>query len=69
MFGLSPGIAEPDNGTNDIDASSDCEFGLDGTVIVTTPEVDPSEGFGEFAGDCGPPPVGKSLFCGGDGDR
>lgn len=41
LFGLDLGSAEDANGQNDLDPSS--AFGLDGTVAINTPEVDPSQ--------------------------
>jgi large exoprotein involved in heme utilization and adhesion len=42
IFGLQEQTATPGNNTNDIDASS--ALGIDGTVNITTPEVDPTAG-------------------------
>ena len=42
IFGLKERSSDNDNNTNDIDASSD--FGLDGTVEINTPDVDPNRG-------------------------
>ncbi|MEB3360008.1 MAG: S-layer family protein [Synechococcales bacterium] len=42
LFGLEERRAIPNNGTNDIDASS--QFGLAGTVTITRLEIDPSRG-------------------------
>lgn len=41
VFGLGRGLAEPANERNDIDPSS--AFGLDGMVVINSPEVDPSQ--------------------------
>jgi filamentous hemagglutinin family protein len=42
IFGIEERRAIPVNGTNDIDASS--QFGVNGTVQINTPDVDPSRG-------------------------
>jgi filamentous hemagglutinin family protein len=42
IFGIEERKATSDNTSNDIDASS--EFGLNGTVEINTPDVDPSQG-------------------------
>jgi filamentous hemagglutinin family protein len=42
IFGIEERRAIPGNGTNDIDASS--QFGVNGTVQINTPDVDPSRG-------------------------
>lgn len=42
ILGFAERPASSDNGTNDIDASS--QFGVDGTVTITNPETDPSQG-------------------------
>jgi large exoprotein involved in heme utilization and adhesion len=42
IFNFTEGQATPNNSTNDIDASS--EFGTAGTVVLNSPEFDPSRG-------------------------
>jgi filamentous hemagglutinin family protein len=42
IFGLEQRPSTPPNNTNDIDASS--QFGLTGTIIINTPDIDPSRG-------------------------
>ncbi|NMF63034.1 filamentous hemagglutinin [Brasilonema octagenarum UFV-E1] len=42
IFGLEERNSNPQNSTNDIDASS--EFGLDGSVFINTPDIDPTRG-------------------------
>ena len=42
IFNLKERQAITDNGTNDIDVSS--RFGLDGNVLITTPDVNPLQG-------------------------
>jgi filamentous hemagglutinin family protein len=42
IFNLEQRPSLPPNNTNDIDASS--QFGLTGTVIINTPDIDPSRG-------------------------
>ncbi|QHG20495.1 filamentous hemagglutinin N-terminal domain-containing protein [Nostoc sp. ATCC 53789] len=46
IFGLEKRSSTPPNNTNDIDASS--RFGLTGTVIINTLDVDPSRGLVEL---------------------
>ncbi|NMG06362.1 filamentous hemagglutinin N-terminal domain-containing protein [Brasilonema sp. UFV-L1] len=46
IFGMAQGRAIPRNTTNDIDASS--QFGLQGTVNIYTPNIDPSRGLFEL---------------------
>ncbi len=46
LFNLGESKSIPENFTNDIDASS--EFGLDGEVLINTPDVDPSRGLVEL---------------------
>lgn len=46
VLNLEERPAIPGNGTNDIDASSD--FGLSGTVTITRPDIDPSQGLVEL---------------------
>lgn len=46
LFNLGESRSIPENLTNDIDASS--EFGLDGEVLINTPDVDPSRGLVEL---------------------
>ncbi|MGB3787571.1 MAG: filamentous hemagglutinin N-terminal domain-containing protein [Phormidesmis sp.] len=46
IIGLEARRAIADNGTNDIDASS--EFGIDGTIILNNLELDPTEGIIEL---------------------
>ncbi|MGH2415185.1 MAG: hypothetical protein ACRDEA_16130 [Microcystaceae cyanobacterium] len=46
IFGMTQGRAIPGNTTNDIDASS--QFGLQGTVNIYTPNIDPSRGLFEL---------------------
>jgi filamentous hemagglutinin family protein len=46
IYGLEERKSTPENTTNDIDASS--EFGSQGTVIINTPDVDPSRGLFEL---------------------
>jgi filamentous hemagglutinin family protein len=43
IFGLQEKKSIPPNNTNDIDASS--EFGLEGTVSIKNPDVNPTQGF------------------------
>lgn len=42
IFNLTEQQSTPQNNTNDIDASS--QFGLTGSIIINTPDVDPSRG-------------------------
>jgi large exoprotein involved in heme utilization and adhesion len=42
IFGIEERRAIPGNGTNDIDASS--QFGVNGVVVINTPDFDPSQG-------------------------
>jgi filamentous hemagglutinin family protein len=46
IFGIEKRRTTPNNGTNDIDASS--QFGLSGDIIITQPEVDPRQGLLEL---------------------
>ena len=46
VFGLEERPSIPDNQTNDIDASS--EFGLQGTLSLNTPDIDPTSGLIEL---------------------
>jgi filamentous hemagglutinin family protein len=46
IFGIEERRATTNNGTNDIDASS--QFGLSGDIIITQPEVDPRQGLLEL---------------------
>ena len=46
IFGLKERSSTPPNDTNDIDASS--EFGLDGSISIDTPTVDPTSGLLEL---------------------
>ena len=46
IFGLEERSSTPPNETNDIDASSD--FGLDGSISIDTPTVDPTSGLVEL---------------------
>ncbi len=47
IFGIEERRAIPGNGTNDIDASS--QFGVNGTVQINTPDVDPSRGLANLS--------------------
>jgi large exoprotein involved in heme utilization and adhesion len=47
LFGIEPRRAIPGNGTNDIDASS--RFGLNGTITINRPDVDPSRGLANLS--------------------
>lgn len=46
LFGITQEKAEENNRTNDIDASS--EFGLNGTVSIFTPDLNPIQGVAKF---------------------
>ena len=46
ILGLQSRNATPFNNTNDLDASS--EFGLDGTIAINNPDVDPTSGIIEL---------------------
>lgn len=47
LFGIEERRAIQGNGTNDIDASS--EFGLNGTITINRPDVDPSRGLANLS--------------------
>jgi filamentous hemagglutinin family protein len=47
LFGIEQRRAIPGNGTNDIDASS--QFGLNGTITINRPDVDPSRGLANLS--------------------
>ncbi len=59
IFGLVERPAIANNGTNDIDASS--EFGLDGNVIIQSPDVEPDQGIVELAGGLAVPAPRQSC--------
>ena len=51
IFGIAEGQAVSGNGTNDIDASS--QAGIQGSVTINRPDVDPSRGLTELPSDIG----------------
>jgi hypothetical protein len=42
IFGIEPRKATPDNGTNDLDASS--QLGIQGVITINRPDIDPTQG-------------------------
>jgi large exoprotein involved in heme utilization and adhesion len=65
IFGIEERRAIPVNGTNDIDASS--QFGVNGTVQINTPDVDPSRGLANLPE--GPVNVEVAQGCQGGGTQ
>lgn len=59
IFGIEEQPALPDNGTNDIDASS--EFGLDGDVTIETPDLDLNRAAEELPGRFETPRVSQGC--------
>jgi filamentous hemagglutinin family protein len=68
IFGIDPQRAIPRNQTNDIDASS--QFSQPGTVTITRPDVDPTQGLTELPSEPrAPQPLASCQASGGEGDR
>ncbi len=63
LLGIEERASQPDNSTNDIDASS--EFGLDGQVSIFTPDVDQTRGATELDAEVIEPQATVSQICSG----
>ncbi|MEM8720112.1 MAG: filamentous hemagglutinin N-terminal domain-containing protein [Cyanobacteria bacterium P01_G01_bin.39] len=61
LLGISEGEAIEGNGTNDIDASSD--FGLDGTISIFTPDINPIQGATELPSNIVEPNQAVAQAC------
>ncbi len=66
IFGLQQRRSTPTNFTNDIDASSD--FGLEGSVSIRTPDVNPTQGFVLSQEKVVEPEETVAQACSGSGD-
>jgi filamentous hemagglutinin family protein len=61
LLGIEERASQPDNSTNDIDASS--EFGLDGQVSIFTPDVNQTRGATELDAEVIEPQATVSQIC------
>ncbi|MEM8723693.1 MAG: filamentous hemagglutinin N-terminal domain-containing protein [Cyanobacteria bacterium P01_G01_bin.39] len=61
LLGIEEGEAIEGNGTNDIDASSD--FGLDGTISIFTPDINPIQGATELPSNVVTPDQAVAQAC------
>ena len=64
LFGIQERQAVDNNRTNDIDASSD--FGLDGTVSIVTPDINPIQGVTELPSNVVEPEQTVAQVCKSD---
>ncbi|MEM8677337.1 MAG: filamentous hemagglutinin N-terminal domain-containing protein [Cyanobacteria bacterium P01_G01_bin.67] len=61
LLGIEEGIAIEGNGTNEIDASS--EFGLDGTISIFSPDINPIQGATELPSNVVEPDQAVAQAC------
>ena len=65
IFNLVERLAIPNNGTNDIDASS--QFGQSGTVVINNPNLDPTRDLAELPTETTPSTVAQRCLADSEG--